>query len=126
MNYWTKKFNVLNKKYWDGVLSSINVFVTDLMNTKGVEALYYYPEYETNKQGTQVVSKPAEIYLDQALSHYKKINVLLHEMCHHAVEEFYEDRPYHDHGKWWKQEMVRCGFKGKITSTRGHYKTKNR
>ena len=41
------------------------------------------------------------------------------------VEEFYEDRPYHDHGKWWKQEMVRCGFKGKITSTRGHYKTRN-
>ena len=125
MNYWTKKFNKLNKKYWDGDLSKIKVTITNLLETEGAEGLYVYPEYEEDKDGNVFVSTPAKIYLDRSLSHYKKINVLLHEMCHHAVEEYYEDRPYHDHGKWWKQEMVRGGFKGKITSTRGHYKTRN-
>jgi hypothetical protein len=45
-------------------------------------------------------------------------------MCHHAVEEFYEERPYHDHGSEWKKEMRRCGFIGRISSSRGRYKTK--
>ena len=64
------------------------------------------------------------IEIDKNLSHNQKINILLHEMCHHAVEEFYEYWPYHNHGKEWKREMARCGFKGKIHSTRGLYKIK--
>ena len=114
MNYWTKKFKHLNKKYWGGRLSTIKVVVRDLSKDRA-EGLYHYP-HEDSK---------AMIEIDRGLTHHEKTNILLHEMCHHAVEEFYEYRPYHDHGKWWKQEMVRCGFKGKIHPRRGLYKTKN-
>ena len=122
--YWTNKFVELNKKYWNSNLSNIKVVVRDLTRD-GAEGMYHYPEYEEDESGTLFVSTPALIELDSGLTHYQKINILLHEMCHHAVEEFHEERPYHDHGKWWKQEMVRCGFKGKIHPLRGLYKTKN-
>ena len=126
MNYWTNKFEELNEKYWDGELSRVEVEITNISVTQSAEGLYLYPEYEEDDNGDLIISTPAKIYLDTSLPHYQKINILLHEMCHHAVEEFYENRPYHDHGKEWKREMVRCGFKGKIHSTRGLYKTKNK
>jgi hypothetical protein len=113
MNYWTKKFKQLNNKYWDGRLSTIKVIVRDLSKDRA-EGLYHYP-YDDNK---------AMIEIDKNLTHHEKTNILLHEMCHHAVEEFYEERPYHDHGSEWKKEMRRCGFIGRISSSRGRYKTK--
>jgi len=125
MNYWTNKFEELNEKYWDGELTRVKVNIADIGDTEHAEGLYVYPEYEEDENGDLIIATPAKIYLDRSLSHYQKINILLHEMCHHAVEEFYEDRPYHDHGKQWKREMTRCGFKGKLHSTRGLYKLKN-
>ena len=112
MNYWTKKFKELNKKYWGGKLSNIRVYVRDF--NSNYDALYHYPDG----------GRKAKIVLDKQLGHYEKKNVLLHEMCHHAVEELYDERPYHDHGTEWKEEMRRCGFIGKIHRSRGRYKTK--
>lgn len=114
MNHWTKKFNELNKKYWNGKLSKIKVSFRDLTKDHA-NGLYYFPEE----------GKPARIEIDTNISHYHKVNVLLHEMCHHAVTELYDYTPYHSHGKEWKREMVRCGFKGKIHAGRGLLKTKN-
>ena len=122
--YWTNKFVELNNKYWDGELTNISVVVRDL-SSESAEGLYHFPEYVEDEDGESYIIEEALIEIDSKLSHHQKINILLHEMCHHAVEEFYEERPYHDHGKWWKQEMVRCGFKGKIHPRRGLYKTKN-
>ena len=114
MNYWTKKFVELNKKYWNGQLSIINVNVVDLTK-ENADGMYYYP-HEDN---------PARIELDRNIAHHHKVNALLHEMCHHAVNELYDYTPYHFHGKEWKREMVRCGFKGKIHARRGLLKIKN-
>ena len=112
MNYWTNKFKEYNQKYWGGKLSNINVIVKPFNGE--VDAVYHYP-YK---------NEDPYIELDQRLGHYEKKNVLLHEMCHHAVEELYEERPYHDHGSEWKKEMRKCGFIGRIHSKRGRYKTK--
>lgn len=113
MNYWTKKFKHFNKKYWDGKLSNIKVFGSAL-DKRFAEGLYHFPDEEGE----------AYIELAKGLSHHYKTNILLHEMCHHAVEELYEERPYHDHGTLWKNEMKRVGFKGRIHSRRGGYKTR--
>ena len=113
MNYWTNKFKHLNEKYWNGRLTAINVIVRDL-STDGAEGLYHYPDEDSM----------AMIEIDKSLKHHEKINILLHEMCHHAVEELYEERPYHDHGSEWKKEMRRCGFIGRLNRHRGRYKTK--
>ena len=114
MNYWTKKFNTLNKKYWGGKLSSIKVNVRDLIESEGAEGLYHFPEEDEEAR--------IEIERTRPLPH--KINILLHEMCLHAVEELYEKRPYHFHGTLWKEQMRKVGFKGKINSMRGRYKTR--
>ena len=114
--YWTNKFNEFNKKYWDGKLTKIPVKIRDLSADRA-EGLYHYPDEE---EGTE-----SYIEIDKKLTHYQKLNILLHEMCHHAVEVFYEERPYHNHGKEWKEEMKRVGFIGRIHSGRGRYKTRN-
>jgi len=114
MKYWTDKFKQLNKKHWSGKLSTIKVVVRDL-SSEAAEGLYHYP-HEENK---------ALIEIEKSLPHHQKKNILLHEMCHHAVEELYEERPYHCHGTLWKEQMKKVGFKGKIHSTRGRYKTRN-
>lgn len=117
MNYWTKKFIELNNKYWDGKLTNIQVDVLDLSH-KGAEGILYHSEH-----GDEYCEPSIEI--ETSLPHHHKINILLHEMCHLAVYEFYDYEPYHHHGKEWKKEMIRCGFKGKLHARRGLYKTKN-
>ena len=94
--YWTNKFNEFNKKFWDGKLTKIPVKIRDLSSDRA-EGLYHYPDEE---EGTE-----SYIEIDKKLTHHQKLNILLHEMCHHAVEVFYEERPYHNHGKEWKEEM---------------------
>ena len=121
--YWEKKFKELNEKYWEGSLAQIKIIVRELA-AEGSEGLYHYPIYGEDSTGDLYITTAAYIEIDKNLSHNQKINILLHEMCHHAVEEFYEYWPYHNHGKEWKREMARCGFKGKIHSTRGLYKIK--
>ncbi len=113
MNYWTKKFKYFNKKYWNGELSNIKVLIRDLTAEKA-DGLYYYPNE----------NKKAHIEITRDLKHHHKVNILLHEMCHHAVEELYEERPYHDHGSLWKEQMRKVGFKGKIHARRGKYKVR--
>ena len=113
MNYWTKKFAYFNKKYWGGKLSHIEVHGSSLDRTFA-EGLYHFANED----------REAFIELARGLKHHFKTNVLLHEMCHHAVEELYEERPYHNHGTLWKNEMRRVGFKGRIHSRRGGYKTR--
>jgi hypothetical protein len=48
MNYWTKKFKELNKKYWGGKLSNIKVYVRDF--NSNYDALYHYPDEGQKKQ----------------------------------------------------------------------------
>jgi hypothetical protein len=121
--YWINKFKELNEKYWGGSLTEIKITVRDLED-EGAEGLYHYPEYEEHDDGELYISTSAFIEIEKSLPHNQKVNILLHEMSHHAVEEFYDYRPYHNHGKEWRREMVRCGFKGKIHHLRGNHKTK--
>jgi predicted SprT family Zn-dependent metalloprotease len=55
-----------------------------------------------------------KIIIDKGMTQKEKRNVLLHEMCHHAVHTLDGDE-YHHHGKKWKKRMKSCGFIGKIT-----------
>jgi predicted SprT family Zn-dependent metalloprotease len=114
--YWTQKFNEFNKKYWNGALPKVPVVVKDLTSEKAY-GFYHYADVDLEIDSL--------IEIDKHLTHHEKLNVLLHEMCHHAVEVFCDERPYHDHGKEWKEEMRRVGFKGKLHSARGRYKTRN-
>ena len=113
-DYWDRKFDELNEKFWNGRLKKIPVYVTPMDDTYG---LYYHPS--ASCEDTE-----QEIYLDSGMSHYQKRNILLHEMAHHYVFETYGDTFYHVHCKPWKDEMKRLGFRGKITKYTGLYKTR--
>lgn len=91
-----KLYDELNKKYFDNKLKKIPVLFKSMDDAYG---LYNYNE---------------NILIDKGLSQNEKRNILLHEMCHHAVHTLDGDE-YHHHGKKWKERMRSCGFKGNIT-----------
>ena len=98
--YWNKKFDEMNKKYFGGKLPKVDVSVEKLPGAYGL----YYSEEEGVK---------ARIVLDTGLPNNQRLNVLLHEMCHHAAD-LEDPNAMHHHGKTWKKWMKICGFQGKI------------
>jgi len=91
-----KLYDELNKKYFNNKLNKIPVLFKSMNDAYGL--------YNYNKN----------ILIDKGMTQNERKNVLLHEMCHHAVHTLDGD-DYHHHGKKWKERMKSCGFKGKIT-----------
>lgn len=98
--YWNNRFDEMNKKYFGGKLPKIQVTVESL---PGAYGLYYSAE-----EGSE-----ARIVLDNSTTINQRLNVLLHEMCHHAAD-LEDPNALHHHGKTWKKWMKICGFRGKI------------
>lgn len=94
-----EQFDYYNKKYFKNRLKKIPVMIRCLSKCDyhGI----YYPS--------------TSIVIGKHLKRHQKNNVLLHEMCHHAVETI-DGVDYHHHGMKWKQRMRSCGFKGKINA----------
>jgi hypothetical protein len=108
---WDEAFDILNDRYWNGSLTKIP---TTTVYNKGE----WYGLY-THCTGI-------ELNLRYGLSPKEYFGILLHEMCHHHVEETYQ-HGYNaanggrviGHGKEWKAEMKRVGYKGKISRFSG-------
>jgi len=111
MSNWDEAFDMLNEEYWGGSLRSIPVTVE---YTKKPRLGWYghsgYIKLSSNK----------------GLTGKEMLGVLLHEMCHHHVQERYghgvsaaNGSRVIGHGKEWKREMRRVGYLGKISRYSG-------
>ncbi len=108
---WDEAFDLLNDRFWGGSLSKIPV-----------RAIHHKGKW----YGLYTHSTKIELNLRYKLCHKQYLGVLLHEMCHHYVEETYQ-HGYNaanggrviGHGKEWKAEMRRVGYRGKITRFSG-------
>lgn len=103
-------FNYLNKKYWDNKLTPVNIHVKEIKNC--------YGEYE--EPGSPENDKPENYHITiNARMHWRNKrsirSTLLHEMCHHAIfiqnKTKYWNNEIMWHGKEWRREMERVGFK---------------
>ena len=111
MSSFNDAFDKLNATYWNGALPKIPVTTGP---QKGSYGLFFH-------------SGSIELANNQGLSSLQLLGVLLHEMCHHYVEETYGHgvnaanggMRVIGHGKEWKAEMRRVGYRGKITRFNG-------
>ena len=92
LNY---QFDLFNKIYFRNKLKKIPVLIKKMNDAYGI--------YNHNEN----------ILIDTGLNQNQRKNVLLHEMCHHAVYTIDGDE-YHHHGTKWKERMKSCGFTGRI------------
>ena len=112
---WDDAFDYLNNEFWNGQLRKIPVRTLSLKKAYGM--FLYYPS------GTSRI----ELADNHGLSGHELLGVLLHEMCHHYVNETYGHgvsaanggKKVIGHGKEWKAEMRRVGYTGKITRFTG-------
>ncbi len=111
---WKAAFDYLNDRFWGGSLRSIPVrMVYEKQNRYGV---YNHSGY---------IHLNSRYTFKLTALHY--LGVLLHEMCHHWVQETYGHgvsskaggKRVIGHGKEWKREMRRVGYTGKITRFTG-------
>jgi len=108
---WGDAFDYLNNRFWNGKLKKIPVLLSNQKNSYGV---FYH-------------SGRIELARNKGLSSKELLGVLLHEMCHHYVQQFYGHgvsaamggKRVIGHGKEWKAEMRRVGYTGKITRFTG-------
>jgi hypothetical protein len=108
---WDDAFDYLNDQYWDGQLPKISVTAE---STK------------KRRLGWFGNSGYIKISSNKGLGPKQMLGVLLHEMCHHSINEDY-GHGYPNgrggrvigHGKEWKAEMRRVGYAGKITKYSG-------
>jgi hypothetical protein len=114
MNFsdWGEAFDQLNDTYWDGNLPKIPVTTESTRKRRyGWFGHAGYIKLSNNK----------------GLSPKEMLGVLLHEMCHHHVEvkyghghsSSYGGKRVIGHGKEWKAEMRRVGYKGKVSRFSG-------
>ena len=89
------QFDLFNKRYFNNKLKKIPVFIKKMNDAYG---LYNYDK---------------NILIDTGLNQNQRKNILLHEMCHHAVHTL-DGNDYHHHGVKWKERMRSCGFTGRI------------
>lgn len=100
-----------NSLHWGNKLP-----IPDLIYSKKIKecGIYYY-ETEIDKKDYVI-----KINTNQKGEDLRK--TMLHEMCHHAV--YINNKKYYKpnsktkifpHGKEWKKEMRKVGFKGKIS-----------
>lgn len=108
-----REFDLLNAEHWDGKLPSIEIRGSRSIEDMG---MYWWPEHPLED-----IPETYRILIN--LNHSREVQrkTLLHEMCHHAV---FLDNKYLFmadegliwwHGKEWRKEMRRVGFKGRIT-----------
>ncbi len=111
LSNWDEAFDMLNEEYWGGSLRKIPVFMV-----------------HNKKKWYGLFSHSGKIQLNSRykLSALEYLGVLLHEMCHHWVEEKYghgvsaaNGSRVIGHGKEWKREMRRVGYRGKISRFSG-------
>ena len=107
-----REFDRLNHLHWDGQLLEIEIIGSRALD--GLLGEYHCPDYPD-------MDHPDEyrIFIDITQPRAIQVSTLLHEMCHHSVFLANKDAYYANrlqwHGRKWKKEMKRVGFKGKIT-----------
>ena len=105
-----KLYKELSKKYWGGELPLIDVEYRTDLDCLGE---YFYPENEFDSM------TECRIVIEEGLSGKNLIDTMLHEMAHHYVfinnKELVWNKKIYMHGRLWRQEMRRIGFKGRIT-----------
>ena len=106
---WDSAFDYLNNRFWKGKLRKIPVHSLSLKKAYGL--------FCHNSSGHNRI----ELSNSHNLSDHELLGVLLHEMCHHYVNETYRQggKRIIGHGKEWKAEMRRVGYTGKITRFTG-------
>jgi len=118
---WEAAYDYLNDRFWGGSLRSIPVrMIYEKQNRYGVYNHSGYIHLNSRYAGKLTAL------------HY--LGVLLHEMCHHWVQETYGHgvssnnggKRVIGHGKEWKREMRRVGYIGKITRFTGPQRFVNR
>ena len=107
-------YNSLNLKYWNNSLPIIPIIIKELKNA--------YGEYNCPNNKQEDIFKNYSIVINARMHWRSKKSMrstLLHEMCHHSIfiqnKEKYWNNKIIWHGKEWRKEMKRVGFKGKIT-----------
>jgi hypothetical protein len=108
---WDEAFDKLNLEFWHGTLSKIPVSIEATKKKRlGWFGHSGYIKLSSNKGMTPI----------------EMLGVLLHEMCHHHVNEKHGHGKSNGrggrvigHGKEWKAEMRRVGYIGKITMYSG-------
>ena len=108
---WNEAFDQLNDRYWRGSLPKIPV--TTESTRKPQLGWFGHSGY-------------IKLSANKGMSPNEMLGVLLHEMCHHSVQEDHGHGKSSGrggrvigHGKEWKAEMRRVGYLGKITKYRG-------
>lgn len=107
-------FDVYNKKHWDGTLTKIPIELKDIPNAYGE---YWHPDSKDKD-----VPEEYKIIINARIHWREKKSMtrtLLHEMCHHAVflknKNLFWNKKIIWHGKEWRREMERIGFKKPVT-----------
>lgn len=107
-------FDKLNKEHWNCKLPRIPVRFSEEMafTTQGE----YHPAPNKDKDNKYNY----KIFINKRIQSISQIEkTLLHEMCHHSIfiqnKEKYWNEEIWWHGKEWKKEMERVGFKRPIT-----------
>ncbi len=104
-------YDAMNSRWWKGKLELKSLVLKDCGD--GADGWY--------------VPVDSEIMIDEGLSEVDRVGVLLHEMCHLAIDMEYnyieglgEQLGYVPwHGRLWKKEMKRVGYTGKVLCTSG-------
>ena len=111
-----KQFDYLNAKYWNSQLPKIKIEISDIKNC--------YGEYQEPTNYDKDCYENYKITINARLHWRTKTSMrstLLHEMCHHALfinnKEKYWNKKIQWHGKEWRREMERVGFKKPIRAT---------
>ena len=109
-----KLFDTYNIRYWNKSLPIVPIEIKDIPNTYGE---YWHPDSkqkDTPEQYKIIIN--ARIHWREKKS---MIRTLLHEMCHHAIfinnKEKFWNKQIIWHGKEWRREMERIGFKKPVT-----------
>ena len=107
------EFDRLNNKHWGGKLPSVEICGSRTIKDIGV---YWWPETPEED-----IPETYKIIINLNYSREVQRKTLLHEMCHHSVfvqhkQAFMENSgKIWWHGKEWRKEMRRVGFKGRVT-----------
>ena len=107
-------YNTYNRKYWNNELPSIRIEIQEIRDT--------YGEYTSPETKQEDCPSAYTITINARLHWRNKKSLrktLLHEMCHHATfiknKELFWKKQILWHGKEWKAEMLKVGFKKPIT-----------
>jgi hypothetical protein len=105
-------FEELNEKHWDGELPLVNCVLTKNLSEDTIGE-YFCPKNKSEDSYENYCIK-----ISDKLNKSEMVDTMLHEMVHHSQfinnKEKYWKKKLSWHGKFWKEEMRRVGFKGKI------------